>query len=139
MSALKIQEVLLQDEHSDDDDFGNDPFNDMREEKRKSDLQVKSELQSYKDPPVRRGDVSEVYSAWTETEDIPYIRKIKMKEDPEIELFKNDEISDLLADRNYECLMDYEREDKKLDYWQEQRLKEEEDIKSINFEQYVSR
>ena len=82
---------------------------------------------------MRKGDASDAFSAWTDTEDTPYVRKIKAKEDPEIECFKNDDIADLMPERNYECLLDFDQE-KKLDYWQEQRIREEEAIMSINFE-----
>ena len=40
-------------------------------------------------------------------------------------------------ERNYECLLDFDQQ--KKDYWQQQRLKEEEEIKKINFDQYITR
>ena len=47
---------------------------------------------------------------------------------------------EVLAERNYECFLDLpEPEEKKLDFWQLARLKEEEEIKNINFEQYAIR
>lgn len=46
---------------------------------------------------------------------------------------------DLVAERNYELCLDMPSPSKKLDYWQQARLKEEEDIRNINFEQYALR
>lgn len=50
----------------------------------------------------------------------------------------SDEDIDLLASRNFECILDLPAE-RKLDFWQVQRMKEEEEIRNINFEQYALR
>ena len=47
---------------------------------------------------------------------------------------------DILAERNFECLMEYDAEkEEKLNFWQQARLREEEEIKKINFEEYLIR
>lgn len=47
---------------------------------------------------------------------------------------------DILAERNFECLLDYDAEkEEKLNFWQQARLREEEEIKKINFEEYLIR
>lgn len=47
---------------------------------------------------------------------------------------------DILKERNYECILDVEQPPmKKLDFWEQARLKEEEDIKQINFTSYSIR
>ena len=47
---------------------------------------------------------------------------------------------DILAERNFECLLDYDAEkEEKLNFWQQARIREEEEIKKINFEEYLIR
>jgi hypothetical protein len=36
---------------------------------------------------------------------------------------------EILAERNYECILDFPEQQKKLDYWEQQRIKEEDDIR----------
>lgn len=47
---------------------------------------------------------------------------------------------DMLAERNFECLLEYEAEkEEKLNFWQQARIREEEEILKINFEEYLIR
>ena len=74
------------------------------------------------------------FSPWTENQ------VIFKREDPEPDMLMEADL-DLLAERNYECLMDYNDTEpkEKLTYWQQQRQKEEEEIKKINFDHYIQR
>lgn len=47
---------------------------------------------------------------------------------------------DMLAERNFECLLEYDAEkEEKLNFWQQARIREEEEILKINFEEYLIR
>ena len=47
---------------------------------------------------------------------------------------------DMLAERNFECLLEYDAEkEDKLNFWQQARIREEEEILKINFEEYLIR
>jgi hypothetical protein len=61
------------------------------------------------------------------------MRAPSLEESPEPEF-------DYLAERNFECLLEYDAEkEEKLNFWQQARLREEEEIKKINFEEYLIR
>lgn len=47
---------------------------------------------------------------------------------------------DMLAERNFECLLENDAEkEEKLNFWQQARIREEEEILKINFEEYLIR
>ena len=45
-----------------------------------------------------------------------------------------------MASRNFECLLDFdEKKNEKMDYWKQARLREEEYIKEIKYDNYIIR
>ena len=61
------------------------------------------------------------------------------KEESIPDLINHDEDFDLLKERNYETLLEYNGSDEPLSYQQKTRQKEEAEIAKINFESFLLR
>ena len=61
------------------------------------------------------------------------------KEESIPDLFNDDDDIELLKDRNYETLLEYDNLDEKQSYWQQARQREEAEIAKINFENFILR
>lgn len=133
-----------QEEDSPMEDYGEDPIEKMRQWKIRKNIPTGNKALPDRDSPKRETDD---YSPWTKNQ---IIFKSKNLIEEELTGFgENDEAEDfqIIADRNYECLLDYDEQQnthpngprEKLTYWQQARIKEEEDIKKINFETFMIR
>jgi len=61
------------------------------------------------------------------------------KEESIPDLYHNDDDIELLKDRNYETLLEYDNLDEKQSYWQQARQREEAEIAKINYENFLIR
>jgi hypothetical protein len=130
--ASAVQGLLEQD--SDDEaigEFGEDPIEKMKQWKLRKNIPTANT----RSVPDRCSPSSPIatFSPWTKNQ-----MQFKV---PEPEQLEEGDL-ELLAERNYECLLDYDDQaisKQKLTYWEQSRIKEEEEIKKINFESFMIR